>query len=116
MFVTPGSAKTRILIFSLRTIALHVSRCGVYEAENLIASFHNADILASRPPSPVGRLARNIKRLSRLRSRLVDGSIRVEEDYDIFLIICHSPYDFTYVELVKNLQRCKKTICFVEEF
>jgi hypothetical protein len=116
MLQRAGSAKTELLIFSLRNIGLHVSRCGVYEAENLIASFHNADILAPRPPSPEGRLTRNIRRVLRLKAPLMDSAIRVEKDYDLFLIICHSPHDLRYLELVENWHRCKKTICIVEEF
>src|SRR5688572_85865 len=105
----------RALIFSMRHRNLHVSRCGIYEAEDVIAQFYNADMLTPGRPVVEGLVTRSMKRILRLKAPLIDGRIRVKQDYDLFFYFCRNPAELQFVDLIDDLDRCRITICLLDE-
>ena len=97
----PGPEGPRVLLFSMRNLARHVSRCGSYEFEGVVAECSNVDVVAPRRRpqrgSPLVRYARRVLGLEsptvvllsegdahwqQLRSALGDGRLRGPQVHD----------------------------------
>jgi hypothetical protein len=108
---------SRVLLFSMRNLTHHVSRCPPYEFEDVIAAADRVDLVAPRPPAePNNRAIRYMQRILRQHKPLIDGEIRVTRDYDLFVAMCRTPRDLRYVRLIKGLhERCQKSVCVFDE-
>jgi Glycosyl transferases group 1 len=115
---SPRSEKgARIFLFSMRNISRHVSRCSGYEFEDLIRHCDTVDTIApSRPLDRERTLLKRIKTIFHNDDPLIEGEVRVDREYELFLALCHSTWDLRYVELIQGLRgRCRKTVCIIEE-
>jgi len=107
----------RILLFSMRNLARHVSRCAGYEFEDVISGCENVDVIAPRPPQGrTSRIGRILTTVLRREAPRVDDPIRIDRDYELFFAFCANPADLRYLTLIKGLhRRCRRTVCVIEE-
>jgi len=108
----------RVLLFSMRNLTRHVSRCGVYEFERVIADCDDVDILAPRRPAGDHESGwrRHVRKLLRLRAPLIDHDVHADKDYDLFVAFVRSENDLRYVERVAGAHdRCRVSVCVLDE-
>ena len=102
----------------MRNITHHVSRCGGYEFENVIAECDTADILAPRRPAQrsEGVVRRCIEKILGVSDPLIDHEIHLDQEYDLFVAFCRSARDLRYVELIRGLHdKCRRSACLFDE-
>ncbi|MEP7308578.1 MAG: glycosyltransferase [Acidobacteriota bacterium] len=107
----------RILLFSMRNLTRHVSRCPGYEFEDVISGCESVDVIAPRrPEDSASRIGRSLTTILRRQAPRVDGPIRIGREYDLFFAFCANPRDLRYLALVEGLHdRCRRTVCVIEE-
>jgi Glycosyl transferases group 1 len=108
----------RVLLFSMRNIERHVSRCGGYEFEEVICSCDEADMVAPFPDRPRGnsRIARRISRLLSESGWPIGREMRVSTEYDLFFAFCLSPRDLRYLKRLNGVHhRCRRSVCVIGE-
>ena len=115
------SGQPRICVLSQRNIHSLVSRCSIYEFEDIIYEIDDADILSPAPQLlSNGIISRNIRRLAEKVTGVPKGpiveEIQVQQDYDVFIACCLFITDLRVLKNVKNWkQRSGKTICWLVE-
>jgi hypothetical protein len=104
--------QARVLLFSMRNIDRHVSRCGDYEFEDIISCCDDAEVIAPfrrRPRNPiVRRVSRMFGKDERLidsgkSERLIDSAVRANDKYDLFFALCRNGHDLRHVERLERL-------------
>ena len=111
---------SRILMLSLRHIIMHVSRCFIYEFEDVIASIDKVDLIS---PLTTGILEKTVLQRVVHKTRMCfskdDPSISlkaVKKDYDLFFFICSSVNDLEYLGSIPEWRaRCAKAVCWIDE-
>ena len=115
----------RICIFSQRNLGKLVSRCGVYEYEDVICSTDDVDIKAPdlifsskdldcyRYGTKISNwLARNVNIIN------INPNVRkitVKKDYDLFIAFFQFPADISSINAIIDWRkRCRIAICWVE--
>ena len=114
--ISEGGA--RVLLFSTRNLTQHVAHCSRYEFEDVIAEADNIDLVAPRRAAErnEGRAVRYLKRILRYNDPLIDGEIRVNKEYDLFVAMVQNPGEIRYVQLIKGLhERCRKLVFLLDE-
>jgi hypothetical protein len=108
----------RVLLFSMRNLTRHVSRCGGYEFEDVICDCDDVDMLAPAAYRPRGtnRITRRLDAMLLQRGRPFDREIRVAKEYDLCFAYCLNPYDLRCLNHIKGLHdRCRKSVCVIVE-
>ncbi len=108
----------RVLLFSMRNLTRHVSRCGGYEFEDVICDCDEVDILAPAAYRPLGTnpITRRIGAMLWQRGRPFDREIRVAKEYDLFFAYCSNPHDVRCLNHIKGLHdRCRRSVCVIAE-
>lgn len=113
----------RVLVFSLRNLIRHPSRCSNYELEDVIARLDRVDVVAPTarcgaaiPLQRVlwGRFGRRLPLLGELRRAL--GRAPIERDYDLMFVSCQNPWDLMHLgPLAPWRERCRKVVVYVDE-
>ena len=113
----PGPEGPRVLLFSMRNLARHVSRCGSYEFEGVVAECSNVDVVAPRRRPPGGSpFVRYARRVLGLESPTVDDDAHPSRDYDLFVAFVRSVKDLRHVErLLGRSGRCQTSVCILDE-
>ena len=113
----PGPEGPRVLLFSMRNLARHVSRCGSYEFEGVVAECGNVDVVAPRRrPQRGSPLVRYARRVLGLDSPIVDDDVHPGRDYDLFVAFVRSVKDLRHVErLLGRSGRCRTSVCILDE-
>ena len=101
------SGQPRIGILSQRNINSLVSRCSIYEFEDIIYEIDDADILSPAPRLlSNGIISRNIRRLAEKVTGVPKGpiveEIQVQQDYDVFIACCLHIPDLRVLKNIKN--------------
>jgi hypothetical protein len=112
------SPDARVLLFSMRNLTRHVSRCGGYEFEDVICDCDEVDMLAPVGYRPRGRngITRRIGAMLLQRGRPFDREIRVAREYDLFFAFCLNPHDLRCLKHIKGLHdRCRRSVCVIGE-
>ena len=107
-----------MLLFSMRNLTRHVSRCGGYEFEDVICDCDEVDILAPAAYRPLGTnpITRRIGAMLWQRGRPFDREIRVAKEYDLFFAFCLNPHDLRCLNHIKGLHdRCRRSVCVIGE-
>lgn len=113
---------SRTLILSKRAIYNHVCRCGGYEFEDVIYKSDAVDMFV--PPNSyesaqhIFGLIKRYTRSGKIANILKPdpNPIVLNQSYDLFFVVCTSPWDILAISSIKNWrQRCKKAICYIEE-
>jgi hypothetical protein len=108
----------RVLLFSMRNLTRHVSRCGVYEFEDVICGCDDVDVLAPAAYLPRGtnRITRRLDAMVWQRGRPFEREIRVEKEYDLFFAFCLHPNDLRCLNHIAGLHdRCRRSVCVIGE-
>jgi hypothetical protein len=115
----PLKHSARVLLFSMRNLNRHVSRCASYEFESVIAECDSVDIIAPRRPPQRGEsaLRRCVKRVLRVSEPVIeDDGITLDKEYDLFVAFCRSAKDLRYIAPIEGLHdRCQRAICLFDE-
>jgi hypothetical protein len=106
-----------VLLFSLRKLTRHVSRCGGYEFEDVICDCDEVDMLAPvARPRGRNRITRSVGAILWERARPFDREIRVAKEYDLFFAFCLNPHDLRHLKHIKGLHdRCRRSVCVIGE-
>jgi len=106
-----------VLLFSMRNLTRHVSRCGGYEFEDVICDCDEVDMLAPvARPRGKNRITRSIGAILWERARPFDREIRVAKEYDLFFAFCLNPHDLRHLKHIKGLHdRCRRSVCVIGE-
>jgi glycosyl transferase family 1 len=107
----------RVLLFSMRNLTRHVSRCGGYEFEDVICDCDDVDMLAPVVRSRgENRITRRIGAILWEKGRPFDREIRVAKEYDLFFAFCLNPHDLRCLKHIKGLHdRCRRSVCVIGE-
>lgn len=112
----------RVCIYSQRGLSRHVSRCGAYEFEDIIAAeFERADVIVPQKGafSPLLLKARN--RLSHVSSlyRLIPSQLELSDlsnDYDLFFCVAPLARDLATLGALGDFRkRTARSICWLQE-
>jgi hypothetical protein len=108
----------RVLLFSMRNLTRHVSRCGGYEFEEVICDCDEVDLIApvAYRPSGKNRIARRVEAFLWERGWAFNREIRVAKEYDLFFAFCLNPHDLRYLKHIKGLHgQCRRSVCVIGE-
>jgi hypothetical protein len=108
---------------TLRRLFRPAFRCGVYEAEDVLAETCSVDLIELEP-APGFRLRETWQR--RIINRdpfesMVSANpglrrVRLGRDYDLFVAVCQKFEDVLYVNAVDGWKdRCKASVCWIDE-
>lgn len=117
---TGSSSEPRVLMLSMRNLRLHVSRCGIYEFEDLIRECEDVDLVSPRGELDVfkvtNRLANKAVRILRSVPSLIGRPITVDRDYELFIFCCQSAQDILLLNSLKGWrERCRVAVCWLDE-
>ncbi|AKG23561.1 glycosyltransferase [Calothrix sp. 336/3] len=118
-----SDAKSRVLLVSMRNLKHHVSRCGAYELEDLIASCDTVDIITPtfNPTAfkVTNRLANQLVQIvknGKAASSLPSSKLRIEQEYDLFFFLCQSIQDILVLNSIKGWrEKCRHAVCWLDE-
>ena len=108
----------RVLLFSTRNLNNHVAQGQRYEFEDVIAGADNVDVIAPQRP-----VERSESRIVRYRNRFlgyqrppIDGEIRLNKNYDLFVAMIPNRWGLRFLQCIKGLhERCRKLVCLFDE-
>jgi hypothetical protein len=117
--------QARVLLFSMRNIDRHVSRCGDYEFEDIISCCDDAEVIAPFRRRPRNPIVRHVSRMfgkderlidSGKSERLIDSAVRANDKYDLFFALCRNGHDLRHVgRLERLIDTCRRSVCVVSE-
>jgi hypothetical protein len=118
------ASEPRICMPIISSFARNVYRTGVYEAQDVIASCDDVQLIPLEPSKDFGFkekwLSRVLKHdVTRKLAFLNPGlrAVRLTRDYDLFLHICAEFSDVLYANAVEGWRdRCKTSVCWISEF
>ena len=117
---TNVSRSPRICIFSQRSLERLVSRCAEYEFEDLICEVDDVEMLRPEPYRlfKVGQKVSNqlARRVSIASVNPGIRKLRLNKNYDLFIMICQFPRDLLSLNAIKGWrQHCRTSVCWLAE-
>jgi hypothetical protein len=118
-----GAERLRVCLPTTRNFARNAFRCGMYEAEDVLADCTDVDLLYLEP-------GKRFQLRSRLQWRLLykDVSrrlayvnpglqpVQLAKDYDLFMLVCPIYSDPLHVNAIRGWkERCRTSICWIDE-
>lgn len=120
-----GSADSgpRICLPTARRISCKVFETGFYEAQDVLRTSANVDMVALEPAAGFRVRERWHRRLAHRdptnRAALLNPGLkreRLSQDYDVFLASCQSYEDLLYINAIDNWKdRCRVSACWIDE-
>ncbi|MBD1843624.1 glycosyltransferase family 1 protein [Cyanobacteria bacterium FACHB-63] len=119
----PSEQQSRVCLLSARNVRNRVTDAVIYEIEDLIGDFDQADLLTyERAPDLSRRMytaAYKIMRSRRLSQWITPAFNTVqslEQDYDLFFVVFRNIFELQALKSLKNWRsRCKTAICYITE-
>jgi len=107
----------------LSAFARQVFRAGVYEADDVLESSDDVDVIQLEPSKAFGLADTTLRRLvyrdvSRTLVALNPGlrPVRLTRDYELFLVHCNFLEDVWYANAILKWQdHCRTSICWIDE-
>jgi len=124
------SASPRICMPTFRNFMGDVFRCGLYEAQDVLAEIDDVDLIRLDGDLSWGAWLRERRfREKRLRVPLVYGTLRkfmssnpglkkveLKRDYDVFIAVCNFYWELSYISAIERWKdHCKVSVCWIEE-
>ncbi len=112
---------SRIAIISWRLVAPRVSRCGIFQFEDVLAQIDAVDIVAPQASLADPRWALKLTtaaRRARLPTKWLAGRRipPLRKEYDLLFVVCESAADLKHMgPLEPWLERSRKSICYLGE-
>jgi hypothetical protein len=106
-----------------RAFNREIFNCGLYEAQDVLAEIDGVDLLVLKPARGL-RIKEKWQRVLLYKDpsdTLMFANpglhpIRVDRDYEAFVVFCQSYWDLLYVNAVKGWQdRCRTSVCWIDE-
>ena len=113
----PGDG-VRVLLFSMRGLTQHVSRCAFYEFESVIAECDDVDMIAPKRPPPRGEgvLRRSVEKILGLTDPRIEDDVDPNKEYDLFVACVRSEKDLQFVEPLMSLrEQCRTSVTLLDE-
>lgn len=108
------TSAARILLVSMRNLSSHVSRCAIYELEDSIRDFYNAEILAPSWSTTASPLFVRIRRAMHRPRTICYPSMSGK--YDLMLVVASNPADLRHLPALNAIRQiCRKSACFLSE-
>jgi hypothetical protein len=106
-----------------RSLSTKAFRCGLYEAQDVLAETEAVDLIRLEPGKHFPFLERRQKRLiyhdfTKTIANLNPGLSRVKltRDYDLFVTVCQNVWDLLYLNAIDGWEdRCKTSVCWIDE-
>lgn len=113
----------RICMPTWRRFGRKVFQCSLYEAQDVLAEIDDVDVIPIEPGPNFRWSDRWHKRLifRDPSERLVLANpglqpVRLERDYELFVAVCQSYEDLTYINAIENWkERCQTSVCWIDE-
>lgn len=113
----------RICMPSTRTFSRKVFECGMYEAEDVLCTIDDVDLIGLEASSSFRTRERWLSRLifrdaSHTLHTLNPGlkPVRLTRDYDLFVTFAPSYEELLYVNAIENWkERCRTSVCWIDE-
>ncbi len=112
----------RICMLSLRGFQKIVARCSEYELEDVVCDVDDVDMFVPKPAAGFHFRQRIVNRLWRHISpafAFINPGLKpigLDNDYDLFFVVCMRPWDLPYINSIKKWrQRCKTAVCWLDE-
>ncbi len=107
----------------MRNFEFRAARSFLFEFEYAVNDFEEADILSpSFSRNKLNKYARNISRFSfthtgkALPISPTYHQFSLDQEYDLFLVICQYPKELRYLNSIKNWRKkCRKAVCWLDE-
>jgi hypothetical protein len=121
-FVHQHSATPRICLGTRRVIAPEAFEAPLYEAEDVLSATSDVDLIEIRPGwgftvrNKLQRslLYRGVSPLARSNPGL--QSVKLSQDYDIFIAVCQNDWDLLYFNSITGWKdRAKVSVCWLGE-
>jgi hypothetical protein len=108
---------------TLRGLSKRAFRCGLYEAEDILAKTESVELIQLQPDWRLQLLAERQKRLiyHDVTGRLAFlnpglRKVRLTREYDLFLAVCQNCWDLLYLNAIEGWKDyCKTSVCWVDE-
>jgi len=116
-------AGARICMPTWRRFSRKVFECGLYEAQDVLASTGDVHLLPLEAANGFRTRERWLNRILHREPWFLLGGINpglepiwLDRDYDLLLTFCESFEDLLYLNAVRNWkQRCRTSVCWVDE-
>lgn len=115
--------QSRICMLTGRQFTRRAFQCSLYEAQDVLVDCEDVDLFELCPRRGFGlkeRLQRRFlyrdvtRRLIHINPGL--HSIRLDQDYEVFVTICQNHWDLPYINAIKGWKhRCRIKICWIDE-
>jgi spore maturation protein CgeB len=117
------ASKVRICVPTMRSISREVFRCGLYEAQDVLAETNDVDLIDFQPGPQFRRRDLWHRRLlfrglfpSLARTNPGLQKVRLTQDYDLFVALCQNTWDLMYLNAIEGWkERCRVSVCWVDE-
>jgi hypothetical protein len=118
-----GEAMPRILMPTFRRLFCSIARCGLYEAEDVLAAIDGVDFVELEAGG-LFRLADPAVASLAFRSpwkgvaRVNPGlrTVRVTRRYDLFVVLCQNVWDLLYLNAIRDWKsHCRASVCWIDE-
>ena len=112
---------SRVAIVSWRGLWPIISRCTLFEFEDVLAQIDAVDIIAPQASLQDPRWARILRegaRRARMPARLMSGwhTRRVQKEYDLLFVVCESVADLRHMGPLEPWLECSsRSICYIVE-
>lgn len=118
-----GAGRPRVCLPTTRNFARNAFRCGMYEAEDVLADCVDADLLHLEPGKQFQLRNKLLWRLlykdvSRRAAHLNPGlqKVSLAKDYDLFMFVCPIYKDALYVNAIRRWKdHCRTSVCWIDE-
>jgi Glycosyl transferases group 1 len=112
----------RILVVSMRGFNSDASSCALYEFEDLIGDFEEADLFAPANTydslRKLYRFAKYVGRSERLAEKITPypKEFVIDHEYDLLLVVVNVPWDLQSIGLIQGWRdKCKHVACYITE-
>jgi hypothetical protein len=115
--------KVRICMATMRSIQREAFRCGLYEAQDVLAETNDVDLIDVHP-GPGFPLRDRLQRSLLFRGLFPSLAsvnpgmerVRLTRDYDLFVVVCQNSWDLLYINAIDGWkERCKVSACWLDE-
>jgi len=118
-----NTSAPRICMPTFRNFARAAFRCGLYEAQDVLAEIDDVDLIRLDAAPGLARKESWLKQAayhdpSRQFMFLNPGlkRIRLNREYDLFVAVCQYYHDILYINALDGWKdRCKTSVCWIDE-
>jgi hypothetical protein len=118
-----NASRRRVCMLTARNVTRKVFQCGFYEAQDILRETDDVDLIHVEAGAQFHFKESLQRRLlyKDVSRRLVFQNpglrkVRLTRDYDLFVAICPTYWDFLYINAIEGWKdRCRTSVCWIDE-